>query len=63
MSEEETGRRTETAPRDLPAEVRELNERMDRAYQLIEILQERTNTLTRLLGLMGQRVDRLEPGR
>ncbi len=36
---------------------------MDRAYQLIEILQERTNTLTRLLGLMGQRVDRLESSR
>ncbi len=43
-----------------PAEFRELVEQMERASNTIEILVNRTNTLVRLLGLLSQRVDRLE---
>ncbi len=40
--------------------LRELSERLEKACQTIEVLQERTNTLVRLLDMVGRRVDRLE---
>lgn len=41
-------------------ELRAMAERLEKACHTLEILQERTNTLVRLLDLMGRRVDRLE---
>lgn len=59
MAEEEP---TDTsAPRgEGSEELRVLAERLEKACHTIEILQERTNTLVRLLDLMGRRLDRLE---
>ncbi len=48
------------APSGRSPDLRELVERLEKACQQIEILQERTNTLVRLLDLMGRRVDQLE---
>ncbi len=42
------------------AELRALSESLEEALQAIEVLEERTNTLVRLLDLMGRRLDRLE---
>lgn len=45
---------------NLPREVRLLMESMEHATEAIERLEERTNTLVRLVDLLGRRVDRLE---
>lgn len=58
MADEEPGDRS--SGREQLPNVRELLERMDEVDQALEILRERTNTLTRLVGLLGQRLDRLE---
>ena len=43
-----------------PAEFRQLADQMERAYNLIESLTNRTNTLVHLLDILSKRVDRLE---
>lgn len=58
---EKTGSAASSAEsQDPSAVVRELTERLDKAFDLIDTLRERTNTLTRLLDLVGRRLDRLE---
>ena len=58
---EETGSVASSAEsQDPSAAMRELTERLDKAFDLIDALRERTNTLTRLLDLVSRRLDRLE---
>ena len=45
---------------ELRRQLRAVTERLDRSEQEIETLENRTNTLVRLLDLVGRRVDRLE---
>jgi hypothetical protein len=43
-----------------PAEFRQLVDQVERAHNLIESLNNRTNTLVHLLDILNKRVDRLE---
>jgi len=48
------------SPEVKPSEFLDLVDRVERAYNLIESLSNRTNTLVHLLDILNKRVDRLE---